>query len=306
MPAGNEIRCGGGGGRPPREVGTKSNGCGGVALRSSASCAAFRKSPHRNAHLASFVGEVLDDPGTREDDDADRKCFEHRVVALERRRVLVPGPIRFERDLRDFAVVRPAGGDAFRALRSGSMEKDHVRVLRANLVESCPDALMIVAVGTARESYSGTGGEEHLCLGQLLGVEKIPAVDHCGGQSAVIDLRSRTRTPGRTCFGRIKIREMVAEEFEGVAALRQRQPLGDQSLQLDRTNFRAILLGMGTTLRGFIVVEIAADSIRFAVEEIHEGPEKVGKIGLEPRVDEKPRQGFDDKFERQSRGVGGG
>ena len=105
----------------------------------------------------------------------------------------------------------------------------------------------------------------------------------------MIDLRSRTRTPGRTRLSCIEIRKMVAEEFEGVAALRQRQPLGDQSLQLDRTNFRAVLFGMGTTLRGFIVVEIAANAIRLAMEEVHEGPEKVGKIGLEPRVDEKPR-----------------
>lgn len=55
-----------------------------------------------------------------------------------------------------------------------------------------------------------------------------------------------------------------------------------------------------------IVVEIAANAIRLAVGKIHEGPEEVGKIGLQPRVDEKPRQGFDNGFERQCSRVGGG
>ncbi len=179
-------------------------------------------------------------------------------------------------------------------------------MLRVNLVESRPDPLMIVALGTAHQGCSGTRGEEHLCLGQFLGIEKIPAVDHRRGQSPVIDLQSQTRSPGRASLGRMHVGEMVAEEFEGVAALRQGQPLSDQSLQLDRTNFRAVRFGMRTTLRGFIVVEIAANAIRLAVGKIHEGPEEVGKIGLQPRVEEKPRQGFDNGFERQSRCVGGG
>ena len=88
-------------------------------------------------------------------------------------------------------------------------------------------------------------------------------------------------------LGRIEIGEMVAEEFEGVAALGQRQPLRDQSLQFDRTNFRAVLFGLRATLRGFIVVEIAADALRLAVEEVDEGPEQIGKIGLEPRVEKE-------------------
>ena len=37
--------------------------------------------------------------------------FQHRVVALERRRLGVPRPIRLERDLRHFAAVCPFGGD---------------------------------------------------------------------------------------------------------------------------------------------------------------------------------------------------
>lgn len=38
--------------------------------------------PQRNSHIANFVREVLDDPGTREDDDANRKCFQHASLHL--------------------------------------------------------------------------------------------------------------------------------------------------------------------------------------------------------------------------------
>ena len=65
---------------------------------------------------------------------------------------------------------------------------------------------------------------------------------------------------------------MVAEKFEGVTAFDQRKPLRDQWLQFERVDFRAVLFGVGTTLRGFIVVKVSADTLRLAVEEIDEGP----------------------------------
>jgi len=68
----------------------------------------------------------------------------------------------------------------------------------------------------------------------------------------------------------------------------------------------AVIGPSGGTRSAPIVVEIAANAIRLAVGKIHEGPEEVGKIGLQPRVDKKPRQGFDYGFERQCSRVGGG
>src|ERR1700738_36116 len=53
------------------------------------------------------------------------------------------------RDLRDLAVVGPAGGDAFGSPRAAAMQEHHVRVLGADLVEGVPDARDIVAVGAA-------------------------------------------------------------------------------------------------------------------------------------------------------------
>ena len=54
---------------------------------------------------------VLGDAGAGEGDDADRHGLQHRVVALEGRGLLVPGPVGLEDDLRDAAVVGPLGGD---------------------------------------------------------------------------------------------------------------------------------------------------------------------------------------------------
>ena len=61
--------------------------------------------------------------------------FEHPIVALERRGLGVPGPVRLEGDLRHLAVVGPAGGDALGALRRTAMQQHHVGMLGANLVE---------------------------------------------------------------------------------------------------------------------------------------------------------------------------
>jgi hypothetical protein len=73
--------------------------------------------PNGDAELPRLVGQVLLIAGAGEDHDADRQHVEHLIVALERRCLGVFGPIGFEGDLRDLAVVGPAGCDAFGALR---------------------------------------------------------------------------------------------------------------------------------------------------------------------------------------------
>ena len=44
-----------------------------------------------------------------------------------------------------------------------------------------------------------------MCLGQFLGVEEVPTVDHRSRQGAVIDLRTGARTPGGAGLGRIEL-----------------------------------------------------------------------------------------------------
>jgi hypothetical protein len=44
---------------------------------------------------------------------------------------------------------RPAGGDALGALGAAAIQQQHLRMFRAHLVQRGPDALAVVAVGTA-------------------------------------------------------------------------------------------------------------------------------------------------------------
>lgn len=69
-----------------------------------------------DAQLAGLVGEVLLDPAARKEQNADRQNVQHRVVALERGRAAVLGPVGSEGDLGHLAVIGPAGGDEFSTL----------------------------------------------------------------------------------------------------------------------------------------------------------------------------------------------
>ena len=71
--------------------------------------------------------------------DADRQDVQHLVVALERRGLGVLGPVGLEGDLRNLAVVGPAGGDALGALRRAAVQQHHVGMLGVDLVELVPD-----------------------------------------------------------------------------------------------------------------------------------------------------------------------
>ena len=52
---------------------------------------------------------------------------------------------------------------------------------------------------------------------------------------------------------------LIAEKFQAVAAFDQRQSLGDEALQLDRADLRAVLLLLAFALRLLIAVELAFD-----------------------------------------------
>jgi hypothetical protein len=125
--------------------------------------------------------------------NADRQGLEQSVVALERRCVAVAVPVGLEDNLRDFAIVGPAGGYALGAPRAAAMQQHHVGVLGADLVERVPDPRVIVAVHAAGEGDARAGGGEDLGVGASAGGEKFPAVDHRGGEGAVIDHGSGAR-----------------------------------------------------------------------------------------------------------------
>src|SRR4051794_731536 len=95
----------------------------------------------------------------------------------------------------------------------------------------------------------GTGWEKDLGLGPALGVEEIAGVDQRRRERAVVDHRPGPGSPGGAGVSRVVLSGVVAQELEGVAALSEGEPLGDQALQVDRLHLGAILLGLGAALR---------------------------------------------------------
>ena len=136
----------------------------------------------------------------------------------------------------------------------------------------------------AGEGDLGPGGEQHLVFGAALGGEEVAAVDHRRGQRAVVDLRSGARPPGRAGVALELVGGLVAEELHAVAALDQRLPLGDEALEFDRADFRAVLFLLAAPLRLLVVVEFALDAADGAVEEIDGRPEQVFEVGFEAGV----------------------
>jgi hypothetical protein len=65
------------------------------------------------------------DAGAGEDHNTGWQDFEHAVIALERRGLAVAGPVGPEGDLRDLAVIGPAGGGFLRAFRRAAMDQLH-------------------------------------------------------------------------------------------------------------------------------------------------------------------------------------
>ena len=97
---------------------------------------------------------------------------------------------------------------------------------------------------------------------------------------------------------------LVAEEFHGVAALDERDAFGRQPFQLDRPDLGAVLFLLAAPLGLLIVVELALDAVRGAVEEIDRGPEQILEIGLEARVAERRDQRVEDVGDGAADGVG--
>jgi len=81
----------------------------------------------------------------------------------------------------------------------------------------------------------------------------------------VVDHRSRARPPGRAGAGLEAIDGLFAEELHGIAALDQRQALGDETLELDGADLRAVLLPLAAMLNALVVVELASDTLDAAM-----------------------------------------
>src|SRR3546814_11323804 len=109
-------------------------------------------------------------------------------------------------------------------------------MLGVDLVERGPGALWIVEIGAAGEGDAAAHGHERLRLGGVLGGDELAAVDHRGGERAMVDHRARAGPPQRAGDRLVAFGGMVATELEGVAALAQPTALTDHTLPLARAD----------------------------------------------------------------------
>ncbi len=204
------------------------------------------------------------------------------------------------------AGVGPAGGDALGAGRRAAVQQDHVGMLGVDLVERAPDQLMVVEVGTTGEGDLRSSGYQQFGLGPAPSGEELPAVDHRSGKRSMIDHRPGARPPGRAGAGLEAIGGLVAEQLHGVAAFDQRQALGDETLELDRADLRAVLLLLAAMLRPLVVVELAFDALDAAMEQVDGRPQQVLEIGFEARVGECRDECIEDVDDGAGDGLGFG
>ena len=101
-------------------------------------------------------------------------------------------------------------------------------------------------------------------------------------------------------MGLEEIGGLVAEELHAVAALKERDPLGGEAFQFDRSDFGAVLLLLRALLRVLIRVEFARDAITGAVEQIHRRPQEIVEVGFETGFTKASDEGVEDVGERAS------
>ena len=214
----------------------------------------------------------------------------------------MPRPIGLEGDLRHLAVFRPAGGDALGAARAAAVQQHHAGMLGVHPVERRPDAQVIVAVGAAGEADARSGGQQDFGLGAALGGEEVAAVDQRGGHAAVID---QEPARGRQAEPVWVSNSWAAWSRNSSKASRRSIRVSPWASRCSSSTERISEPSCSRWLRRwavFVVVERARDALGLAVEQIDQGPEQVGQVGLEPGVGEGGGEGVEHVGERAFQG----
>jgi hypothetical protein len=63
--------------------------------------------------------------------------------------------------------------------------------------------------------------------------------------------------------------------------------VGDESFELDRPDFRAVLLALAAALVALVGVKRAFDAVDPAVEQVDQRPQQIGQVGFKPGVGER-------------------
>ena len=152
---------------------------------------------------------------------------------------------------------------------------------------------MIVAVHAAGEGDTRSGRNAQLGLGAATGGEVVAAVDHSGGEGAVVEDGAHARAPDGTGGNLEEVGGVVAEGFEAVASLEQVLALVEQPFEFDGLDLGAVLFGLAAPLRLFVVVENAFNALDLAVEEVDERPEQVGQFFFEAGIGQYRAKGVE-------------
>ena len=105
------------------------------------------------------------------------------------------------------------------------------------------------------------------------------------------DQRAGAGTPGRAGVALEAVGGVVTEAFKTVAAFDQSLALGQEALELDRADFRAVLFDLAALLGVLVAVEFALQAVGGAVEQVDGRPQQVFEVGFEAGVAEGGDQG---------------
>ena len=87
---------------------------------------------------------------------------------------------------------------------------------------------------------------------------------------------------------------LVAHQFEGVAAFKQRLTLGDEALELDRLDLGSILFALQPLLAKLVFIELAFDPIGRAMEQIDRTPQQLLEVWFKACVGHRHQESVED------------
>src|SRR5262249_51691838 len=141
-------------------------------------------------------------------------------------------------------------------------------MLGTNLIEPVPDQPMVIEIEASAEGDFWSGWQHDVCFSSPPGGDEIAAIDHSCGKGAMADLRAIARIPGRSAVSGEMIGALVAKQLHAVAPFDEREPLCNQSLQFDGSDFAAILLALAAALRLLVVIELAFDPLCGSMKQV--------------------------------------
>jgi hypothetical protein len=92
----------------------------------------------------------------------------------------------------------------------------------------------------------------------------------------------------------VEIGSAIAEELHGIASLDEGEALCQQAFEVDRADFRAVLLLLAALLGALIVVEFALDAAGGTMEQVDSRPQQIIEIGFEASITQGCDQGIED------------